>query len=760
MAAGERRDTGLQFMWRQTRDPDPTMDDKLPTSGVEVFFEPESIALVGVSGRPDSFTAQALRFLIRDYAGPVYPVNPKYDSISELRCYPTLGDIGAPVDLVLCMLPAAAATDAVRQAGAVGARGVTIFASGFGEAGPAGEALQAELMSTATRVGVRVVGPNCQGTVNFHNGTTASFSRALDHVDQAPGKVAYLGQSGAVGSSVLNLAQERGLGYSLWASTGNQADVDVADLASYAVADDRTEVLMLYVEDVRDGHRLVRTIAQAAERGKHIVLLRSGRSAEGRRASRSHTGAIVGDDLLAFDLAARRAGAVLVEDLDEMLDAAGLLASLSIGSGGNRLGVVTTSGAAGILAADLADRHGFTVPLLSVGTQETLRQQLPEFAANANPIDVTYQFFSRESPFIEKPGGTTPMQDLIRTLAGSGDVDSVMVILGMLVGDMAKALVEDIATMVRELPIPLLFVWLGGHELTREARIVQRRQSLPAFASIGAALRIGALLRQAHPRPRWSAGPAAWNAETDDELNRLTDAGLPTEGDANRLLDVIGVARPESEQVQSPEAAAAVARRFGTPVVLKLQVPGLEHKSEAGAVVLDVAPDEAEAATRRLMSLDTDAVGVLVVRTAPEGLDVLVSARQLDPGQPTLVSVGLGGVGAEIDPDIVHDVMPTDRALLEAGLGALRSAPILTGYRGRPALDTAALADIAFRVGSAVSQSNGRLRELELNPVRLFARGHGALALDALAVTGAPFRQPDPPSTQHGVEGTAEGNMR
>ena len=225
-------------------------------------------------------------------------------------------------------------------------------------------------------------------------------------------------------------------------------------------------------------------------------------------------------------------------------------------------------------------------------------------------------------------------------------------------------------------------------------------------------------------------------------------------------LDVIGVARPESEQVQSPEAAAAVARRFGTLVVLKLQVPGLEHKSEAGAVVLDVAPDEAEAATRRLMSLDTDAVGVLVVRTAPEGLDVLVSARQLDPGQPTLVSVGLGGVGAEIDPDIVHDVMPTDRALLEAGLGALRSAPILTGYRGRPALDTAALADIAFRVGSAVSQSNGRLRELELNPVRLFARGHGALALDALAVTGAPFRQPDPPSTQHGVEGTAEGNMR
>ena len=299
-----------------------------------------------------------------------------------------------------------------------------------------------------------------------------------------------------------------------------------------------------------------------------------------------------------------------------------------------------------------------------MGTQETLRQQLPEFAANANPIDVTYQFFSRESPFIEKPGGTTPMQDLIRTLAGSGDVDSVMVILGMLVGDMAKAPGwEDIATMVRELPIPLLFVWLGGHELTREARIVQRRQSLPAFASIGAALRIGALLRQAHPRPRWSAGPAAWNAETDDELNRLTDAGLPTEGDANRLLDVIGVARPESEQVQSPEAAAAVARRFGTPVVLKLQVPGLEHKSEAGAVVLDVAPDEAEAATRRLMSLDTDAVGVLVVRTAPEGLDVLASARQLDPGQPTLVSVGLGGVGRRDRPQTssTTSCRPTER---------------------------------------------------------------------------------------------------
>lgn len=697
-----------------------------------VFFEPRSVALVGVSQRPDSITGQALGFLQRDFRGPIYPVNPRHEALRGLRCYPSLTAIEDPPDLVLSMVPAEATIEVIEQAGAAGARGVSVFASGFAEAGPDGRRLQQAMVAAARRTGVRLVGPNCQGTINFATGASMSYTRGLDHLLVPPGQVAYLGQSGALGSSLLNLAQERGLGFSLWASTGNQADLGVVDLAHYAVDHEPTRVLALYLEDVNDGFAVLDVVERAIAAGKDVVVLRSGRTTAGRRASQSHTGSMIGDDLVAFDLAAGRAGAILVDDVDEVLDVAAGLVTLARGGDGRRLGVVTTSGAAGILAADHCEAHGFELAELSAPTQQRLAALLPPFGSAVNPVDVTYQFFGRQAPFLDRPDGTSPLEDVVRLLAESGEVDVILLSLTMLVGDLARALVEDVVRLSAELDVALLFVWLAGEEPTREARAVLRAAGIPAFVSVQDALRLGARLRRVAPPPI-EAPP--WGAEVEERLRAQLAGAASTEAAGAEVLATLGVAYPDHEVVVSAAEAAAAARRLGGAVALKLQVPGLTHKTEAHGVRLGVAPEQVQEVASVLLDGAGAEAALLVARMEAPGLELLVSARQTDPRQPPVVTIGLGGIQTELHRDLALVPAPAARTELRRALERLRVAPLLHGHRGSPPLDVEAVVDIAWRLGWAVARSGGRLRELELNPVVVHPRGRGATALDVLVTT-------------------------
>ena len=498
-------------------------------------FRPRSVALLGATGRADNPMARPLRWLAeRGFSGSVWPVNPKYDELAGLPCFGSLDDVPGPVDLVLALVPAVRAEDAVRGAGAAGAAAVVVFASGFAEIGDDGADLQRRLVTAARESGVRVLGPNCQGLLYAPSRLFATFSAAAERPMKGGSGIAYVGQSGAIGGSVLDLAAEQGLELTAWVSTGNQADTDLTEIGRHLVRDPEISVLAVYAEAVADGAAYDRLAAEAAAAGTALVVLRSGRSDAGRRAAVSHTGAMLGDDT-AFRLVSQRHGVVLVDDVEELLAAAVVLRG-GVRPAGRRVAAVTTSGGAGILAADRCAAAGLALPELATETQAELARLVPAFGALANPVDVTAQLFN---------SGERAFGDVCSIVCADPSVDALMVLVTMVLDEDATALAPDGAAARGGGRGPGSVGWLAGRDRTAGARDVLRAAGIPVFTSIAAAARVAAALAP-DPVPHGTPEPLP------DVPATITDGW--------ELLDALGVAIPASRFVHTgPEAAAAAA---------------------------------------------------------------------------------------------------------------------------------------------------------------------------------------------------------
>ncbi|HEY6674515.1 MAG TPA: acetate--CoA ligase family protein [Rubrobacteraceae bacterium] len=702
--------------------------------GVDALFRPESIAIVGASENIDRISGRLLYYLERHgYANPIYPINPRRDEVRGLTCYPSLLDVPEPIDLVLVMLTAEHSIDVIRQAGQIGARAAVVYGSGFAETGPEGETLQDQLSAAAREEGVRVLGPNCQGVINLAEGVTASFTRSLDLMPLRVGSVAYLGQSGALGGSVLNLAQERGLGFSAWVSTGNQADLDVLDLAEVLVEDQGTQVFAVYLERPPDGERyrlLARKIRQA---GKYLVVLRSGRSEAGQRAVASHTGAMLSPGV-AFELVSAREGVILVHDVDELIDAAFML---SVGPlpEGRRVGIVTSSGGAGILAADRCEMSGLEVPKLPAETQDRLEALIPPFGALTNPVDVTAQLFS------EMDSGRPELFREVCLAVGEA-VDILVVTLTMLTGDSARRLAEDLVAVGRALNKPLLIAWLVGDKLGEPAKAVLAKAGLPVFSSPGAA--VNTIAKLVGRRTEMSSAGPLHEPKNPVDLTPLLTKPLILEGEGIDVLQALDIPYPPGRTVTSAEEAAVVAGELGDSLVLKVQSPGLLHKTDAGGIRLGVTPEDAprvyEALVSHVASVAPYATvrGVLVQAMAPPGGQELILGLTQDPAFGPLLTLGFGGVGAEIYRDVASEVLPLSRTSAYNLLESLVGAPLLEGYRGRPPADVEALVGAVCRVADAIGASGDRIEEFEINPLLVYPEGEGVLAVD-LMIRTAPY---------------------
>ena len=676
-------------------------------------FRPRAVALLGATGRADAPMARPLRWLTeRGYAGNVYPINPKYAELSGVPCYPSLDAVPEPIDLVLALVPAAQTVDAVYAAAAVGAAAVVVFASGFAEIGPAGAARQRRLAEAARQTGVRVLGPNCQGIFYAPSRLFATFSAAAERPLSGSCGIAYVGQSGAVGGSVLDLAAERGLDLTAWVSTGNQADVDLTEIARYLIRDPEVSVLTSYAESIADGAGYQRLAAEAAASGTALVVLRSGRSAAGRRAAISHTGAMLGDDT-AFTLVSRRYGVVLVDDVEELLAAATALRGQPRPAG-NRIAAVSTSGGAGILAADQCENHGLTLPELAPDTQRRLAQLVPDFGALANPVDVTAQLFNREGRVFG---------EVCSIVTADPSVDALLVLLTMVTGeaaaDLAGDLVEAVSTTTGR-QVPCSVVWLAGQDQTQKARAVLTAAGIPVFSSISVAARVAGALAAAQGE---SSYPAA------ERVGSALPPAPPEDGWA--LLDTLAVPHPESRLAGTPEQAAFAAAQLGGQVVLKAVAPGLDHKSDAGGVRLGVSSDRAGAVFAELAASVPRLSGVLVQRMAAPGLELLVGASGGRDGWPPLVTVGLGGTAAEVYRDVATALAPVTPEQARTLLRELRCWPLLAGHRGAPALDIEAAAGAIARISQAIAHWPD-LAELEINPLIVGPAGAGVAAVDVL----------------------------
>lgn len=673
-----------------------------PTDWQRVLH-PRSVALVGASGRAGNPMARPLTWLRdRGFTGRVLPVNPRYDELGGVPCHRSLVEVPGPVDLVLALVPAERAVATVEEAGRVGAAAVVVFASGFAEVGDEGAALQDELAAAARRAGVRVLGPNCQGLYVARSRLFATFTAAGERPLEGSSGIAYVGQSGAIGGAVLDVAASRGLDLSAWVSTGNQVDVDVTEMGRVLVADPEVDVLALYAEALPRPDDYVRLAVEARAAGTALVVLRSGRSEGGRRAALSHTGAML-PATAAFELVSREHGVVLVDDVEELLAAATLLRSQARPAG-TRVAAVTSSGGAGILAVDRCSDLGLEVPALAEETREKLALRVPAFGAVANPVDVTAQLFN---------AGGGAFGEVCALVRGDPSVDAVLVILTMLVGDTARALAVDLAETVADAPPgspPVVVVWMAGEDATVEARDVLRDAGIPVFSSLAVATRVLAAV---------ASRPAAPAAPGEGEL---VGAGRGEDGWA--VLGALGVPVPRSVVVRDPGDAPAAVEQVGGTAALKAIAPGLEHKTDAGAVRLAVVAADAERETAELLTSVPGVGAVLVQEMVPAGVELLVSVDGGRDRWAPVLTVGRGGTETELHRDLAHALAPVSPATARELLDTLRCRPLLDGHRGAPPVDLDAAVDAIVRISRV-----GR-RELEVNP--LVVGPSGAVAVDVL----------------------------
>jgi acyl-CoA synthetase (NDP forming) len=693
-----------------------------PTA-MDALFSPRSIAVLGASpdeGKPGGRCVAYLRRF--GFEGEVLPINPRYEEIGGLPCYPDVDALPGPPDLLLVVIAAERVPAVVARAGELGTRAAVILSSGFGESGEEGLALERSLVEIAETYEMALLGPNCLGYVDLEAGTCATFSAALQlGVELQPGPIGFVSQSGAMGAAIFGLAQRGQIGLGLFASTGNEAALEFPAVLSHFAHDRRLTTLAGYMEGTRDGRSFVASAREAREAGKEVVLLKVGTTDVGRRAARSHTGAMAGA-AEAWEAAFRRAGAIRAGGPEDLLDKSIALSCSPARPRGPRVGIVSMSGGAAVLMSDHAAQIGLTVSGLDAATKDRLGEFLPHFAAIDNPVDYGGIY-----------GDPNAIAATVGAVADSGEVDMTIVFIGLSHG-LAGKIESRLAEVARSSGKPLIAAWLGGLD---ESIAALRRSGVPAYSDpIRAVDAAGTLLEASLPLPADPPAPTL-APEVATEIAALGHGPI-SERAGKRLLSLVGVPIPAERLATDRAEAEAAAIEIGGRLAIKAEAADLVHKSDAGAVALDVAPTEAGAAFERVVlaarAAGATPTGALIAAMAPTGgLEMLVGCRW-DPQFGPLVLVGAGGVTSESDPDVVVELAPVDRPTAVRMIRSLRLRARLDEFRGEPPRDVDALAEIVVAVGDLAAGAGPSLQELDLNPVTMYERGQGCLVLDAAAI--------------------------
>lgn len=712
-------------------------DEIAAANAMRAFFEPRAVAVIGASRKRGTIGGELFHNLVScGFPGPVYPVNGESAIVQSVPAYPSILDVPGPVDVAIVAVPAAAVPQVAHQCAAKGVNGMVVISAGFGEEGPEGKERERELLAICRTSGMRLIGPNCMGLINTAESTplNGTFGPEMP----VPGSVAFLSQSGALGLAVIDYARALGLGISTFVSVGNKADISGNDLISYWNADPRTRLILLYLESFGNARRFAR-LARRVAKTKPIVAVKSGRSVAGARATSSHTGALIAASDATVDALFHQAGVIRTDTLSELFDVAALLANQPLPAG-PRVAIITNAGGPGILCADACEAAGLQVPVLSDQVRQSLASFLPPAASLRNPVDMI------ASASADDYGRA------IRVVAESPGIDAVIVIfippLATNAADVALAIRNAAAQLPR--PIPLLTVFMSSHGVPAELRGDGVR--IPSYSFPEDAARA-----LAH-----GVEHGRWRTEPEGEVPKPTDmrpdeaAAILSEALAQgpqwlapdrvlRLLSCYGIPTVAWRLAGSAsEAEQASAELGGGPVALKAVAANLVHKSDVGAVRLDLQPGKAVGAAASAMRETVESAGFatqsfLIQRMAPDGVEMLVGMvndRLFGP----VIACGAGGTTAELQKDVAIRLTPlTDR---EAGemVRSLRMFPLLDGYRGRPRVDIRALEEILLRVGIMVD-AHPAIAELDLNPI--VVTPDAALVVDArMRVEAPPARPP------------------
>lgn len=703
----------------------------MPIRNLDKIFHPRRIAVVGASQRPLSVGQTVFQNLMSGgFEGAVYPVNPKYDKLSDRDCFATVADLPEVVDLAVICTPANTIPALIQQCGEAGIRGIIILSAGFRESGAAGKELEQQVLTIArTFSGMRIVGPNCLGVMAPYAKLNASFASDMP----LTGNIAFISQSGALCTSVLDWSLQEKIGFSHFVSVGNMLDVGIADLIDYFALDHRTTAIILYVESITEARQFM-SAARAFTKKKPIIAYKAGRFTESAKAAASHTGAMAGVDAV-YEAAFARAGVVRVFELDDLFDCAELLARQKIPKG-DRLAIVTNAGGLGVMATDaLLDRQG-VLATFSDETMEKLNAILPGAWSHGNPLDLL--------------GDAPPERfgKVVKIVLADPQVDGLLVILSpQAMTDppgAATAVIEVTASTQK----PVLTAWMGGAKV-QEGIERFNNASIPTYTTPEQAVRAFMyLVSYARNRQLLYETPRALPVEYSvdrAELRKMFDSaltegqGILSESTSKKMLEAYGIPVTKTEIARTADEAVALSQQLGLPVVLKIFSEQITHKTDVGGVELDLSNEqEIREAFDRIMRRvqekrpDAQVDGVTVQRmiSESEGHELIVGAKR-DHVFGMVLLVGAGGTAAELYQDRALELPPLNERLARRALESLRSWPLLNGYRGRPVVNIEQLTEVLIRLSYFVSDFP-EIVELDVNP--LLATPDHVIALDARIV--------------------------
>jgi acetyl coenzyme A synthetase (ADP forming)-like protein len=704
------------------------------SEGLDELFEPRSIAVIGASNRPGTVGMSLFRNILQaGFRGVAYPVNPTSSSVSGVHCYPDIAHLPDAPDLGIVIVPARSVSGVVEELGRAGTRGVIVVSSGFREVGGDGIALEEELVRVARRYRMSLVGPNCFGLLNTD--PTVSLNATFSESLPPRGNIAFVSQSGALCAGILQYGIAERIGFSQFVSVGNRAGIDENDLLQSIGRDPATRVILLYVESLADGRRFLEA-AREVTGTKPVLVIKSGRTAAGERAARSHTGSLAqsGRDQL-YDALFEQSGVQRVDSIGELFRTAKVFAA-GLRLDGPRLAILTNSGGPGIVAADAAVRHGLELPLPTESERAKLARILSPSASLANPLDMTAD---------AKP---PQFSQALRVLLDAPGTDGVMVIstpTGTLTGDaVASAILEAHARSPKAVAACLF-------GLTDLSEAVGRLESggVPSFTFPEEAIQgLGSLARYR----RWLNRPRTEVRTFPVDLRvaraviaraRRSGVSVLPEYAARTLLEAFGIPFTASRRIRTADEAVAAAEEVGFPVVLKVASPDISHKTEAGGVMLHL---EDGGAVRDAVRRMGETVRARAPQARIEGFEVEAEVRggkevliglQRDPGFGPVIAFGLGGIYVEVLRDVTFRLAPVRSLSARLMVESVKAFPLLQGVRGEPASDIDALTEAIERI-SQLAIALPDVAELDINPLIVRGVGSGVVAVDARVVLASP----------------------
>ena len=697
---------------------------------LDSFFAPESIALIGASRDLDKIPGRLFSMLRKnEYPGKIYPINPNYADIDGLKCYKSVAEIGAPIDLAIIIIPARAVLGALEQCAAVGVKNAVIISSGFAEEGGDAAAMQDAIVALAKKTGMRISGPNAEGFLSEVQKVAATFSPTVDvkpgHVplEATTRRIAIVAQSGGIGFAIKHRAKALGVAISYCVSAGNESDLGAGEFLDYMVQDASTDVILLFIEGIRDVDKFLAAARRAAEARKPIIVTKVGRSGAGERAAASHTASMAGWSA-AYDAVFAKYGFIVSNDLDEAVTIAAVLTTNPLPKG-DRVAVLTVSGGGGIWGADSVSMQGLKVPELSPGVQAQIRQWMPSYGAAGNPIDVTAQGASS--------GG---LQKTVELLTASDEVDAILVVLSLFSDTRISFKPAELKPVIAAQKKPVVF-----YSYTLPSAFARNELANAGVVALTGLTHVGVAMRRLVDYANFRlAPPVDMTAMPSRDISAHLASATLSEFDSKSLLRDAGLALPDEVLVKTRDELDAAIGAAGFPLVMKIQSRDIPHKSEVGGVRVNItAKGEAFTAYGALLDSagkhrpDAAIQGVLVGQMAQKGVEIIIGTLQ-DRTFGPMVMVGLGGITTELFRDVIYRPAPVSAAEAAAMLASLKAAPLLNGFRGAAKADAAALSQLISQVSVLAARYAREISEIELNPVLVHAQGQGVTIVDALVV--------------------------